>query len=111
MQALWLVPCVLLYNVHFAYGGFDYIVVGAGASGCTIAPELAATGKSVLVLEAGGKTSIAFGGNVKNAAFGTLKNATVFDVPGENEHIRQTRSYWWSNVPWGLNGELRLVKM
>lgn len=80
-------------------------MVGAGASGCIIAPQLAANGQSVLVLEAGGKTAWAFGGRDQSATFGTLDSATVFDVPGENERLRKKSQYWWSNVPWGLNGE------
>lgn len=86
------------------HGNWDYIVVGAGAAGCTVAPELAASGKSVLVLEAGLETAWAFGGRDNQATFGTLNSETVFDVPGENERIRRNRNYWWSNVPWGLNG-------
>jgi choline dehydrogenase len=35
-------------------GSYDYIVVGAGASGCVIAGELSKTGADVLVIEAGG---------------------------------------------------------
>jgi choline dehydrogenase len=41
---------------HMAEKQFDYIVVGAGSAGCTIANRLSASGKhQVLVLEAGGK--------------------------------------------------------
>src|SRR5215204_767243 len=32
----------------------DYVVVGAGSSGCIVASRLAATGASVVLLEAGG---------------------------------------------------------
>src|SRR5580698_8360496 len=33
---------------------YDYIVVGAGASGCVVAGELSKTGADVLLIEAGG---------------------------------------------------------
>ena len=36
---------------------FDYVVVGAGTAGCTVASRLAATGASVALLEAGGPYS------------------------------------------------------
>jgi choline dehydrogenase len=38
-------------------GIYDYIVVGAGASGCVIAGELSKTGAEVLVVESGGEDS------------------------------------------------------
>lgn len=105
-QTAYLQSCVLLVAViRLAAGEWDFIVVGAGASGCTIAPELAATGKKVLLLEAGGNTGWAFGGKDQQAVFGKLKSSTVFDVPGENERLRQNPENWWSNLPWGFNGK------
>lgn len=103
-----LLICVLLVEYTcLVLGEWDYIVVGAGASGCTAASQFAATGKKVLVLEAGGRTAWAFGGRDRSASFGTLDSSTVFDVPGENEKLRKKEGYWWQNIPWGLNGKLR----
>lgn len=95
---------VLASGLSYCQGEWDYIVVGGGASGCTAASQFAASGKKVIVLEAGGKTAWAFGGKDQSASFGYLESSTVFDVPGENEKLRWKGGYWWQNVPWGLNG-------
>ncbi|GMH43991.1 hypothetical protein BSKO_11925 [Bryopsis sp. KO-2023] len=88
---------------------WDYIVVGGGASGCVVGPELARDGKKVLLLEAGGPTSWAFGGRTQKPFFKRFEergdaNFTVFDMPGENERIRHFKKYWWQTTPWTRQG-------
>lgn len=86
---------------------YDFIVVGAGASGCIVAAKLAETGKSTLLLEAGDVTSWAFGGRDQKPFFtqhGGNSDITVFDIPGENERLRKNDAYWWQNIPWALQG-------
>ena len=61
---------------------FDYVVVGAGASGCTVAARLAASGASVALLEAGGAEP----------------NAAVDDIGG-------FVSLWFSDLDWKLQTE------
>ncbi|MFZ7090875.1 GMC family oxidoreductase [Primorskyibacter sp. 2E233] len=43
-----------LYNARALQASYDYVVVGSGTGGATVAGRLAETGASVLVLEAGG---------------------------------------------------------
>lgn len=100
VAVLVLVAC----GIHTVLGEWDYIVVGAGASGCAIAPTLAEDGRRVLVLEAGGYTAWDFGGEDQSAGFGELKSSTVFDVPGEAARLRGKEGNWWHNLPWGFAG-------
>ena len=48
---------------------FDYIVVGSGAGGGTLAARLAEAGRSVLLLEAGGEFRYLSGPSVDIAAY------------------------------------------
>ena len=54
----------------------DFAIVGAGIAGASLAAELAEGGASVLVLEAGGLTQYALGGEENVAG-----KWTIFDVP------------------------------
>ncbi|GMH35042.1 hypothetical protein BSKO_02910 [Bryopsis sp. KO-2023] len=94
--------------VDVAFCKYDFIVVGAGASGCIVAPGLAGTGKKVLLLEAGIPTAWKFGGREQADFFARhkgQKNFTVFDMPGMTAKLRKLKSYWWENIPWALQGK------
>jgi len=56
-------------------GQWDYIVIGAGSSGCGLTAELVEAGKSVLLLEAGGRDCSPF---IKIPA-GQIKAITKYD--------------------------------
>ncbi|KAH8708361.1 hypothetical protein GQ44DRAFT_816105 [Phaeosphaeriaceae sp. PMI808] len=60
---------------------YDYIVIGSGAGGITVADRLTEAGKSVLLVEKGPLSSGRFNGTMKPTWLqGT--NLTRFDVPG-----------------------------
>lgn len=62
-------------------GIYDYIIVGAGASGIPLADKLSEAGKTVLLLEKGPPSSGRWGGSMRPSWLdGT--NLTRFDVPG-----------------------------
>ena len=72
-------------------GQFEYIVVGSGAGGGTLAARLAEAGCSVLLLEAGGDPHQLSGGN--DAQPGVNRLPDDYDVPAfhfasENEAMR-----------------------
>jgi cellobiose dehydrogenase (acceptor) len=65
---------------------YDYIIVGSGAGGITLAAKLAASGRSVLLIERGPASTGRFGGQIKpDWLVGT--NLTRFDVPGLDNQI------------------------
>ena len=41
-----------------AHRAADYLIVGAGSAGCVLAYRLAASGKTVVLLEAGGRQAL-----------------------------------------------------
>lgn len=60
---------------------YDYVVIGGGAGGITVADKLSESGKSVLLIEKGPPSSGRWGGTMKpDWLQGT--NLTRFDVPG-----------------------------
>jgi choline dehydrogenase len=68
---------------------YDYIVIGAGSAGCTVATRLIEAGKSVLLLEAGAKD-----------------NTPMIHVPAMFFRLIGTKRFWMyeSNPEEGLKG-------
>ncbi|KAK2760175.1 hypothetical protein FQN54_002242 [Arachnomyces sp. PD_36] len=67
---------------------FDYIVVGGGAGGITVADRLSEDGSSVLLVERGPPSSYRWGGD-KGPEWLSGSNLTRFDVPGLCNQIWQ----------------------
>lgn len=89
-------------DVYEPTGVYDAIIVGGGTAGIIVAAKLqAASGgrKRILVIEAGGPTSIAVGGTAYPPwAPPGRRDITMFDVPGEYSQIPWT--------PFGANYQL-----
>lgn len=78
--------------------GFDFIIVGGGASGVIAAQRLVEAGKKVLLIEAGGPTSKRVGGN-DYPSYITDQSQTIFDIPGE-----------YGNIAWQAKGDKYKLK-
>lgn len=89
-------------DVYEPTGVYDAIIVGGGTAGIIVAAKLQAAGggrKRILVIEAGGPTSIAVGGTAYPPwAPPGRRDVTMFDVPGEYSQIPWT--------PFGANYQL-----
>ncbi|MDD1619190.1 MAG: GMC family oxidoreductase [Methylococcaceae bacterium] len=72
---------------------FDYIVVGSGAGGGTVAARLAEHGKKVLVLEAGGDPRTLQGGDLPNPNENRLPDD--YDVPVFHTFSTENEAMKW----------------
>ncbi|KAG8746293.1 hypothetical protein FRC11_012797 [Ceratobasidium sp. 423] len=74
---------------------YDYIVVGAGASGIIVADRLSEAGNNVLLIERGGPSTAETGGT-DVPPWPSKTNLTRFDIPGLYESMFSASSpYWW----------------
>ncbi|KAJ1308933.1 hypothetical protein OPQ81_004617 [Rhizoctonia solani] len=74
---------------------YDYIVVGAGASGIIVADRLSEAGKNVLLIERGGPSTAQTGGT-EVPPWPSKTSLTKFDIPGLFESMFSgSLPYWW----------------
>ncbi|CAE6505183.1 unnamed protein product [Rhizoctonia solani] len=74
---------------------YDYIVVGAGASGIIVADRLSEAGKNVLLIERGGPSTAETGGT-EVPSWPSKTSLTKFDIPGLFESMFSgSLPYWW----------------
>ncbi|QRV99262.1 GMC oxidoreductase [Ceratobasidium sp. AG-Ba] len=76
---------------------YDYIVVGSGPAGIIVADRLSEAGKSVLLIERGGPSTLQTGGT-DSPPWSTKTNLTRFDIPGMfDTFFSSSNAYWWCN--------------
>ena len=73
---------------------YEYIVVGSGAGGGTVAARLAEAGKTVLLLEAGGDARLMQGGN--KAQKDVNRMPADYDVPAFHGFASENEAMSWS---------------
>jgi choline dehydrogenase-like flavoprotein len=71
----------------------DYVVIGSGAGGGTVAARLAQAGQSVVLLEAGGDPRELKGGDAVNPAINRLPND--YDVPAFHAFASENEAMRW----------------
>src|SRR5262244_102001 len=74
-------------------GSFDYIVVGSGAGGGTLAARLAEAGRTVLLLEAGGDPRLLSGTNDYQPGINRLPDD--YDVPAFHGFASENDAMRW----------------
>lgn len=77
-------------------GGFDYVVVGSGAGGGTVAARLAESGRKVMLLEAGGDPRALSGGVYGAASANRLPDD--YDVPAFHPFASENEALRWDFV-------------
>jgi len=81
---------LVIYNIFRDLPpSYDYIIVGAGTSGCVIAANLVNAGFSVALIEAGTTTQ------AKSGTMAVIETYTIYDIPALWSLLQDFPNYWW----------------